>query len=292
MLENEFLDRSVALAAKAFVSFFPLIIVVASFMADDVRDAIFTTLASRLGLGGKALAEARQAFASSDDIRRATGFLGLAFTFFYANSFTTALQRVYLRAWRRPRGGGATNYIRGPLWLGAMVAYFALLGGARSVLSGPSGTAVFLVMTLVGAVVVWWVTASLMLRGQIRRRALLATAVITGCAMTTYAATASLWMPSVVTSHQRQFGFFGVALALVTWFTGAAFCIVVVASAGWVLAEDPGIVGRWARGVDPSLLSPGAADPLPAPTRAPRLTDAIGLRDGVDDGSTESTHPR
>jgi len=34
MLEVEFIDRSVALAGKAFVSFFPLVIVVAAFMPE------------------------------------------------------------------------------------------------------------------------------------------------------------------------------------------------------------------------------------------------------------------
>ena len=37
MLEIEFVDRSVALAGKAFVSFFPLVIVVASFMPVGIR---------------------------------------------------------------------------------------------------------------------------------------------------------------------------------------------------------------------------------------------------------------
>ena len=292
MLESEFVDRSVALAAKGFVSFFPLIIVVAAFMADDVRRSIFTTVTVRLGLGGKALAEAKQAFASSEDVRRSTGFLGLAFTFFYANSFTTALQRVYLRAWRRPGGGGATNYIRGPAWLGAIVVYFALIGSARRVLSGPTGTALFLLVNLIGAVLVWWLTASLMMRGQVRRRVLWASGVITGVGMTVYAATATLWMPGVVTSHQRQFGFFGVALALVTWFSGAAICIVVGACAGAVFAEDQGIMGRLVRGPDPTLLTPGAPPALPPPTRAPRLVDALGSSDHGDDVPAESVPDR
>ena len=138
-------------------------------MPEDVRRSIFTALTARLGLGGEALAEARKAFATSQDVRRATGVLGLVFTFFYANSFTTALQRVYLRAWRRPRGGGAANYVRGPAWLAAVLVYFALLGGLRELLDGPVGTAVFVVVTVIGAIVVWWLTAWLMLRGQVRR---------------------------------------------------------------------------------------------------------------------------
>ncbi len=36
MLEIEFVDRSVALAGKAFVSFFPLVVVVASFMPSGI----------------------------------------------------------------------------------------------------------------------------------------------------------------------------------------------------------------------------------------------------------------
>ena len=44
MLETEFVDRSVALAGKAFVSFFPLIIVVAAFLPAGMRSSVFTTL--------------------------------------------------------------------------------------------------------------------------------------------------------------------------------------------------------------------------------------------------------
>lgn len=283
MLEAEFVDRSVALAAKAFVSFFPLVIVVAAFMPDDIRKSIFTTVTARLGLGGHALATAKEAFASSNDVRRATGLLGLVFTVFYATSFTTAMQRVYLRAWRRPRRGSAVNYVRGPAWLGAILVYFALLGAARSVLSGPAGTAAFIFISLVGAVALWWATAALMLRGQVRPRALVASGVLTGIAMTVYAAASTLWMPGVVTSHEQQFGFFGVALALVTWFSGAALCVVIGACAGSVLAEDMGPVGRLLRGSVESPLTPGAAPALPSPTRAPRLVDALGHRGADDD---------
>ena len=69
MLEIEFLDRSVALAGKAFVSFFPLVIVVAAFVPDRTRSSIITTLTHRLGLQGDALTTTREAFASSDDVR-------------------------------------------------------------------------------------------------------------------------------------------------------------------------------------------------------------------------------
>ena len=104
MLEIEFVDRSIALAGKAFVSFFPLVIVIAAFVPERIRSSIVTTVTTRLGIQGEALATAKQAFASSDDIRQATGVLGLVFTIFFANSFTTALQRTYLQRVAAPTG--------------------------------------------------------------------------------------------------------------------------------------------------------------------------------------------
>src|SRR5215813_5583692 len=85
MLENEFVDRGVALAAKAFVSFFPAIIVVAAFAPPAVRQAIGATLAHRSGLSGPSLKTFQTAFGTSDSVRRATGVLGLVFTVYYIN---------------------------------------------------------------------------------------------------------------------------------------------------------------------------------------------------------------
>ena len=96
MLEIEFVDRSVALAGKAFVSFFPLVIVVA--FAPRASAPIIDTLTAPVRHPGDALSIAERPSASSEDIRAATGLLGLVLTIFFASSFTTALQRVYQRA--------------------------------------------------------------------------------------------------------------------------------------------------------------------------------------------------
>ena len=275
MVEIEFVDRGIALAGKAFVSFFPLVIVVAAFVPENIRDAIYTTLTNRLGIRGEALANAREAFATSDDIRKATGVLGLLLTVLFAASFTTALQRVYLRAWRRPRQRAVGVYARGIGWLAAMLLFMAATGAVREIGGdgplGPllTGALVVLVVTL------WWFTAWLMLMGQVRWRALLPGGVATGLTMALYTLTARVWMNGVVERNQEQFGFFGVALSLVTWFTGAAVCVIIGACAGPVLAEDPGPVGRWIRGRHTSVLVPGAAPSLPGPEGDLRLRDAF-----------------
>jgi membrane protein len=280
MLETEFIDRSIALAGKVFISFFPLIIVVAAFTSSRLRRSIFTTLTHRLGITGASLATVQQAFASAEDIRRATGVLGLVLAVFYASSFTTALRRAYLRAWRRPPGGKAAgNYIRGIIWVAAFLVYMALLGGARTVLWGGAGIAPFVVVALALSTAIWWFTAWLMLRGQVRPRVLLPSGLITGVALSAYALSSTLWMPNNVTSNNHQYGIFGVALALVAWFSGAAICIVVGACAGPVLAEDPGPIGRLVRGGAASPLLEGALPPLPPPVRSLRLADAFSPSD-------------
>jgi membrane protein len=276
MLEIEFVDRSVALAAKAFVSFFPVVIVVAAFMPHGIRTSILTTVTSRLGIHGQALVTARSSFTSANDVRRATGLLGLIFTAFYANSFYTALQRVYLRAWRRPLGSDVANNARGLLWMATLLAFFAVVGGIRALVPSGLGTVVFVAVSFATSIIFWWMTAWLMLQAKVRQRVVLASGVLTGIALTVYSATATLWMPTIVTRNQTQFGFFGVSLALVTWFSGAAICILVGACAAPVLADDPGPLGRLVRGSASSVLVPGAPPSLPAPSR-PGLADALRM---------------
>ncbi len=98
------------------------------------------------GARRRILATTQAAFASSDDIREATGVLGLVLTTFFATAFVTALQRVFRRAWRRPaapRGGAVlagSHLAPGPAGL------HGRLGAIRGVLHGE-----------VGAVVLsWW----------------------------------------------------------------------------------------------------------------------------------------
>ena len=252
------------------MSLFPALIVVAAFAPEHVRNSIIQTITHRAGLSGAGLATVKGAFKSSDDVRKATGFLGLAFTFFYVNSFTSALRRVYTQAWRRPPGGKASGYAVGAAWLVGVAAYFALIGAMRAILAAGPETALFALLALCASIGLWWLTPWLMLQRQVRWRPLIPGAVLTGVGMSVYAASAPVWMPRTVTENQNQFGFFGVALALVTWLTGAGTIIVVSACVAPVLAEDDGWIGRLVRGSDTaSTLKEGARPSLPAPLRGP-----------------------
>ena len=209
--------------------------------------------------------------------------LGLILTFFFASSFTTALQRAYLRAWRRPRDLKVGSYTRGLAWLVALLLFMTLTGALSKALGNGLGLGIFIVVSMALSIGWWWFTAWFLLLGHVRWRALLPTAVISSVALVGYAISASVWMPSVVTKNLNQFGFFGIALALVTWFSGAATCLIIGACAGPVLAEDAGPIGRLIRGGSDELLVPGAAASLDPPARTARLRDAF--TPGSDDSA-------
>jgi membrane protein len=274
MLEVEFVDRSVALAGKAFVSFFPLVVVVAAFLPESMRSSIISTVTVRLGLSGEALTITREAFASADDLRQATGLLGLVLTIFFASSFTTALQRCFFRAWRRPRHGGFGHYWRGIVCLLVVLAAMAILGAAAGAL-GAGSDGGFAIVWLVVSCGLWWFVAWFMLMGDVRARVLVPSGVLIGVATSVYAATSFIWMPENVTSNETQFGVFGIALALIAWFCGAASCVLAGACAGVLLAEDPRWIGRFIRGGQSEMLTAGARPSLPPPVRELRVRDAF-----------------
>ena len=170
MLEVEFVDRSVALAGKAFVSFFPLVIVVAAFVPERIRPRSSPPSRRGSAFRGEALTIARDAFASSDDVRKATGLLGLVLTIFFATSFTTALQRVYLRAWRRPPHAGAGAYWRG--WRGCWrcCSTWRCSAALRGALGGGVGLGLFAIVSLAVTSGLWWFTAWFLLLGDVRAR--------------------------------------------------------------------------------------------------------------------------
>ena len=166
-------------------------------------------------------------------------------------------------------------YWRGTVWLLTVMLSTALLGGLRGALDGGLEFGLFAIVSLAVTTGLWWFTAWFFLLGEVRAQVLLPTGVITSIATAGFAISATIWMPEVVTKNEAQFGFVGVALALVTWFSGAAICVLIGACAGAVFAEDTGRVGSVIRGGESRTLTAGAPPPLPPPTGELTLRDAF-----------------
>jgi len=283
LLEVEFVERSIALAAKAFVSLLPLVIVIAALLPEALRVAVISAMATRFGLSGDSYDLVQSAFVSADRIRASTSVFGLLLTILFAVSFTTAVQRVYLRAWRRPPQGALRDKRRAVVWLAGTLAFLAMVGSVGRLVAGLPGTFLTLAVSVIGSTCLWWWSAHTFLRGHVTWRALLPTAVLTGTGAVVYAGAASIWMPRVLSGNVAQFGFVGVGMSFVTWFVGIGFLLVAAAALGPVLCEGDGAVARWLRGPHGSPLTPGAPAALPGPSTTPRLIDMIRRDPGTSD---------
>ncbi len=91
LLELEFIEKSIALAAKLFVSFFPVLIMAAALTPPAVRDSIVTSLSSRFGLESDQISVIEGAFSISDHASATSSRIGFVVLLLYATSFITAL---------------------------------------------------------------------------------------------------------------------------------------------------------------------------------------------------------
>ena len=282
LLEIEFVERSIALAAKAFVSLLPLLIVVAAFVPETLRSGLIESLVSRFGLSGEALTYVQNAFATPDQIRASTSILGLVLTVLFAVSFTTATQRVFLRAWRRPAHGALQDKRRGTIWLAGAVVFLTSVGSVTR--SSPACRAPSPRSSSASR-------ARRCCGGGRRTRSCAATCAGARCSRrrcssgvgsAVYAGAAAIWMPKVLEGNVEQFGFVGVGMSFVTWFVGFGFLLVASAALGPCLVEGDGAVARWLRAPDGDVLAPGAPPALPGPATAPSLLDFLRRSEPVD----------
>ena len=66
------------------------------------------------------------------------------------------------------------------------------------------GVGLFAIVGLAATSALWWFAAWFLLLGEVRARVLLPTGVITSIATVVFAASATIWMPTVVRTTQRS----------------------------------------------------------------------------------------
>ena len=111
---------------------------------------------------------------------RRTGIVGLLFTFFYVNSFTTALRRVYTQGMAAASGRAGVGLRAGCGLSGrhrciSRAHRRSPRGSGKWSLDGRVRLAAWL-----GAIGLWWIAPWLMLQRQVRFRALSTSALLTG----------------------------------------------------------------------------------------------------------------
>jgi membrane protein len=89
----------------------------------------------------------------------------------------------------------------------------------------------------------------LLLSGAVRLRTLVPGALIFGLVMLGVRPASAVWLPHALEVSADRYGSIGVAFTYLAWLYVVAFCVLLTAVLGQVIAEDRGWLGRWIEGV-------------------------------------------
>ena len=266
---TEGFNLGLILAAQAFLTLVPLVIVLAAFAPRLLGVQLSAQLQAALGLANSSLAF-QGILAGPGRVARVGGAVGIVLLLAAGLSFVTALQRAYEKVWQLPRLGVVRSSWRVVAWLAACVLVFVLSGLADAGFRGvPGGTAVLVLVGLAGTLLFWWWTPHLLLGARAGWRALLPSAVLTGGQLAGLVWLSPLITPTFVANMEGEFGPFGTVFVVMAWLTIVCSMVVFGAIVGEVIARDRR-VARWTRPPAQQLqgLRRGKPSPGPPPSAA------------------------
>jgi membrane protein len=228
-VELEGFDRSMALAGQGFAALLPLLIVIGSISPPD-GDDLAEALIERFDMSGSAAETLRVTLAEPSDA--GFGVLGVVLLVISALSFTRAMQRLYIRAWRLDKLGLRAN-AWGLAWLGVFVAFWSLQPAIVALFDG----VVALCVALTISTLLWLWTPWLLTARRIAWRRLVPQALLTAIGLLALAIGGAIYLPRAIGSASAQFGILGVAFTLLSLLFALSFVLVVAAAVGATLAE-------------------------------------------------------
>ncbi|MEV4637572.1 YhjD/YihY/BrkB family envelope integrity protein [Actinoplanes sp. NPDC049548] len=247
LIRVQIFDRSMTLAAQAFTSLFPLLILFGVLLGPEEGGRLAdlagipaisrTVLAESLGHGGVST----------------FGVVGSLAVLVASTGLARALARAYAAVWavpRTPSGPRASwRWFVAVLTLAGFAIVSRLLGWATGTLPHPhlSAAALLVLLDCGVAVLLPW----LLLGGAVPARRLVAGGIVFGFVMLALRPIGSLYLPRALTVSAERYGTIGVAFTYIGWLYVIAFCLLLTAIAGQVVTEDEGPIGRLVRGPAP-----------------------------------------
>jgi membrane protein len=225
-------DRAMALAGQAFAALLPFLIVCSTVApGTDLADELI----DRYRLSGSAADTLRTAVAQPPET--GIGAIGVLLLVVSALSFTRALQRLYVNAWRLEKLGVRGN-VWGLAWLALFVGFWSLQPAIVGVFDG----VVAFTVSIALSTLLWLWTPWLLVARRIAWRRLLPQAILTTVGLAGVTVAAAIYLPRAFASASEQFGILGVAFTLLSLLFALSFVLVVAAALGATLVE-PGAPG-------------------------------------------------
>jgi membrane protein len=246
LIRIEVFDRSMTLAAQAFTSVFPVLILIATLRPRENHNHVGGALADSLGLNEQARQSLEAALPVGGSAASTFGVIGGLVVLISATSFSRALVRMYVRIWDAPRPPALRGYWRLMAVLFGVVALLVLLTLVRRVLSGVpfSGVAEAIVSFVLGCLLWTW-TPWVLLARRVPMRMLVPGGVLMAVCMIVLSVAGGIYLPLALSSATRQYGALGVSFTYVTWLFVIMIALVGSTTLGAVIARDSGPVGRF-----------------------------------------------
>jgi hypothetical protein len=224
-LELELLERSVALAAQAFIALLPIVILVVSLFVTDVGATISEQFGDRLGLDSITTA-AIEALFSENVGRRTISWLAVIMILVSAFSLARRLARVYANVFELPPLKRSENW-RGLVWIVLQVVMMLLASTLKQV-RDDRGWLLF-VAAGIALVAVWFGTDMASLRLLVpsaATRLVVASAVVSTVGRIFVGVWTAVYFARSLSDQAQQYGPIGVTFALYTYLLVAVIVYV------------------------------------------------------------------
>ncbi|MCZ4603202.1 YihY/virulence factor BrkB family protein [Streptomyces sp. Lzd4kr] len=238
MVSVNIFDSATRIAAQCFLTAVPLLFVFGAYAPEALQDQVATSVSAVFGLTGDTKAQVENAFQPpNDDLRQATGLVGVLMVLLSATAVSRAVQRLCRRVWLLSRTEAKVAPWRWLawilLWLSALILQGLLHNGFGR--GAEYGAPVILVIQ----VAMWWWTQHLLLGGAVRWPPLLPGAVITALAVSALSVTAHFYMPRALNRALAGYGPAGSVFVLLSWLIVVCVAVAVGLSVGAVLSQEP-----------------------------------------------------
>jgi membrane protein len=232
LVRVQIFDRSMTLAAQAFTSIFPLLIMLSALLGPGFR----ARLTALLGLPEASEQLLHEALSGSRN--NAFGGLGCLIVVLSATGLSRALVRAYRDVWSmrdRPSGPAATGrQIATVLMLVVFLIVTRVLDRLTESLPAPrAGEAVAaLLADCALAILLPW----LLLGARVPRVPLLLGGATFGLIMLAVRAVGAIYLPRALEASADRYGTIGLAFTYIGWLYVLSFCLLLSAVVGGALA--------------------------------------------------------
>jgi len=230
----QLVDRGMTLAAHAFTSVLPILIVAGALRArlDAETRPVFE---EHLGFDHATADILEKSLPGGAAELRATGVIGVVLLVIAATSFARALERGLHAIWRTPAIGIKFAW----RWLAAVVAVvigLALIVATRIIVRGDGPTPVIeFIAEVVLWSALWWIACWVVVNRRVGLRELLPGAVLAGVGFAVAGLFGRVLLPPLFADSAMRYGVLGIGFTYLGWLLVLACILVIATSAGRVV---------------------------------------------------------